>query len=72
MNVRYGEAVAVFSLQRYEEAQVLNAEGLRIAKNLGNKEYIFQGNVLSAKIDFALGSKEAPYRLEDMPPARIR
>ena len=61
-----GKANTLFSLQRSEEAQVLNAEGLRIAEEISRKECMLQGNVLSAKVDFALGSKDAPRHLEDM------
>jgi len=61
-----GKAEALFSLQCYEEARVISTEGLRIAEETGTKEYIFQGNVLSAKIELALGNVDAPRRLEDM------
>jgi predicted ATPase/class 3 adenylate cyclase len=61
-----GKAEVLFSLQRYAEAQVLAAEGLRIVEEIGRKECIFQGNLLSAKIDFALGNEDAPHRLADM------
>ena len=44
--------------QRLGEAQTLNAEGLQIAREVGRKETIFQGELLSAKIDFALGHRE--------------
>jgi tetratricopeptide (TPR) repeat protein len=53
-----GKAEALFSLQHYEDAQVLNAEGLRIAEEIGDKEYISKGNLLSAKIASALGDKD--------------
>jgi class 3 adenylate cyclase/tetratricopeptide (TPR) repeat protein len=61
-----GKAEAVCSLQRYEEAQVLTTEGLQIAEELGDKEYIFKSKVLSARIAFSLGNKDAPRRLEEM------
>ena len=61
-----GKADALFSLQRSEEARALNAEGLQIAEETGMKEYIFQGKVLSAKIDFVLGNEDAPHHLEEM------
>ncbi|GAK56713.1 guanylate cyclase [Candidatus Vecturithrix granuli] len=61
-----GKADVLFLLQRYEEAQALNTEGLRIAEEISRKECMLQGNVLSAKIDFALRKDEAPCCLEDM------
>jgi hypothetical protein len=53
-------------LQRYAEAQALNQEGLRIAEEVGRKEYILQGSILSAKVDFTLGNKDALHRLKNM------
>lgn len=59
----------LFSLQKFEEARMITAQGLQIAENIGsnittkeNEERIFQGKVLSAKIDFALGQKEEAIR----------
>jgi tetratricopeptide (TPR) repeat protein len=60
------KAETLFSLQQYAEAQVLNAEGLQIAKEIGSEEFILQGNVLSAKIDFTLDNEDAPKRLYHM------
>lgn len=60
------KAEALFAVQHYAEAQVLNQEGLRIAKDIGRKNYIFQGKILSAKIDFASGKQDAPCCLEAM------
>ena len=52
------KAEIFFSLKQFEEAQSLNNEGLQFAKKIGNKEQLFAGKVLSAKIDFALGHQE--------------
>ncbi len=46
------------SEQIFAEAQILNAEGLQLAKEVGNKEKIFKGKVFLAKIDFAQGNHE--------------
>jgi tetratricopeptide (TPR) repeat protein/class 3 adenylate cyclase len=51
------KANVFFSRQNFEEAQKMNDEGLKIAKGVW-PDYIFMGNVLSAKIDFALGHRE--------------
>ena len=61
-----GKAGVLFLLHRYKEAQALNLEGLQIAEEIGRKDYSLQGNVLSAKVDFALGDKDAPRRLGEM------
>ncbi len=61
-----GKAEALFSLQRYEEAQELNTEGSRMAEEVGDKEYMFKGKVLSVRIAFALGDEDVPRRLEEM------
>ncbi|MCP4397146.1 MAG: tetratricopeptide repeat protein, partial [bacterium] len=60
------KADALFSLQRYDEAQTLNREGLHIAREIEEKNDIFKGTVLSVKIAFALGSKDAPRRFNEM------
>ena len=58
------KADALFSLHHYKESQALNVEGLQIAEEIGDEEYIFKGRVLSVKIASAIGSKDAPYRLD--------
>jgi len=60
------KANALFSLQHYDEAQALSAEGLRIAEEIEDPEYTFKGKVLSAKIAFAMGNKDALCRFETM------
>ncbi len=60
------KANTFFSLERFDEAQILNIEGLEIAEEIGNKEYIFKGKILSAKIDFALKKENAPKQLYEI------
>ena len=60
------KAEALFLLQRYKEARILNAEGIRFAEQVEDPEYLFKGNVLSTKLAFVLGDESAPYRLNDM------
>ncbi len=61
-----GKAEVIYALQRYEDAQAVNAEGLRFAEEVNDNEYMFKGQVLSAKVDFALGNEDVPFRLEGM------
>lgn len=51
-------------LNRFEEANVLNEEGLACAKELNVQSQIFNGKFLAEKIEFALGDKTAINRLE--------
>jgi len=60
------KADTLFLLQRYEEAQTLNAEGLQIVEEIGDEEYIFKGKVLSVRIAFALGNEDAQRRFDEM------
>ncbi len=46
-------------IQEFDEAQMLNAEGLQFAQEVGRKDYIFKGKALSAKIQFQLLKKRA-------------
>jgi tetratricopeptide (TPR) repeat protein len=62
----HNKATTLFSLQRYKEAQQVNVEGLHIAEETEDSEYIFKGNVFSTKIDFVLGNKDTPLRLSNM------
>lgn len=60
------KADALFLLQHYEEAKLLNEEGSHIAKETGRSDCILQGHILSAKTEFALGDTSAPNRLDEM------
>jgi len=68
--IRKGETLLL--LQKTEEAQAVNAQGLQFAEKVDVRkayvrEEIFRSHVLSAKIDFVLGKKtEAIRRLSDM------
>ncbi|OQY27230.1 MAG: hypothetical protein B6244_11215 [Candidatus Cloacimonetes bacterium 4572_55] len=52
------KAQALYAIQKYDEARLLGSEGSRLAEEVGNKEYVFKGKMLVAKIDFALGDRE--------------
>jgi tetratricopeptide (TPR) repeat protein len=52
------KAEVLYLQQRFDEARVLSLEGLQIAGEVGRKETVFQGKVLLARIDFALGHQE--------------
>ncbi|KAA3600854.1 MAG: tetratricopeptide repeat protein [Calditrichaeota bacterium] len=54
------KAKLLFLLKRNKEAQNINFEVLRIAKEIGRKDVTFEGKVLTEKINFALGDKENP------------
>lgn len=60
------KAEVLFLLQRYDDAQALNSEGLSIAQESSRKDYTFLGKVLSSKVVFALREGNAPHYLEDM------
>lgn len=61
-----GKAEILFVLQHYKEAHILVEEGNQIMHEIGKKEGFLQSNILSIKIDFALGKQDAPCRLKDM------
>ncbi len=44
----------LFLLERFDESKIFNDEALQITEEVGRKDIIFSGKVLSAKIDFQL------------------
>ena len=53
------QAEILCRLGRLEEAQISNAEGLNIALEINRQEYIFLGELMQARLDFARGARAA-------------
>lgn len=61
------KADLTFQLKRRNTAKRLNDEGLKLAEEIGVNEFIFKGNVLAAKLDYAFGNmKKAEHFLQKM------
>jgi len=46
------KAQALYALQEFDKARLLNAEGLKSAEEIGRQTLIFLGKILAAKIEF--------------------
>ncbi|MCP4710020.1 MAG: tetratricopeptide repeat protein [Planctomycetes bacterium] len=61
------KAKELYKLNDYHEARLWNMEGLEIAREIKRKDMIFQGNLLSAKINFALNLQSQEFGLAPDP-----